>query len=184
MKFVSLVLILIVSFQWLYSQDLDNKKKQLEDLREEIEKQIEIIEEKEKEKIETEGDLESAKRQKKEMRVVEVPLEKSILNLKILKESGRIEESLSYLFNRIYMDLVTAKYSRKKGVNETIRDFAIVSVRELKLNPAIVYPFIQKIEEVIYHPFKVSDRDFYDAVQLFSPIYFELTGGFNFNLSF
>lgn len=123
------------------------------------------------------------KKQEKESRVVELPLQNRLLNLKILKDSGRIEEALSYLFNAIYMDLVNAKYNRKRTPTETIRDFAIISVRELQLNPAIIYPFIQKIEETIYARPKTSDKDFYDAISLFSPVYFELTG-YNFALNF
>jgi len=124
------------------------------------------------------------RKQEEESRVINVPLISRIKNLKILKDSGRLEESLSYLFNAIYMDLVNAKYGRTRRDNETIRDFAIVSVKELKLTPATVYPFIQKIEEVIYaKPFKITEKDFYKTCELFSPIYFQLTG-YNFILNF
>ena len=124
------------------------------------------------------------RKQEEESRVVNVPLISRIKNLKILKDTGRLEESLSYLFNAIYMDLVNAKYGRARKDNETIRDFAIVSVKELKLTPATVYPFIQKIEEVIYaKPFKITEKDFYKTCELFSPIYFQLTG-YNFVLNF
>jgi len=124
------------------------------------------------------------RKQEEESRVVNVPLISRIKNLKILKDTGRLEESLSYLFNAIYMDLVNAKYGRTRMDNETIRDFAIVSVKELKLTPATVYPFIQKIEEVIYaKPFKITEKDFYKTCELFSPIYFQLTG-YNFVLNF
>ncbi len=124
------------------------------------------------------------KKQKEESKVVKLPLESRIRNLKILKDTGRMEESLSYLFQSIYMELINAKYGRRKNINETIRDFAIISVRDLKLNPASIYPFIQKIEQVIYaRPFIIKDKDFYEAVALFSPIYYELTG-YTFVLNF
>ncbi|MFW9782106.1 MAG: hypothetical protein ACFFFB_07470, partial [Candidatus Heimdallarchaeota archaeon] len=124
------------------------------------------------------------KKQDKLSRVVNLPLESKIINLKILKESGRLEESLSYLFNAIYMDLINAKYGRSRNVNETIRDFAIISVKDLKLNPTTIYPFIQKIEEIIYaKPFQIGENDFYKTIELFSPIYFQLTG-YNFILNF
>ncbi|MFX1594385.1 MAG: hypothetical protein ACFFCL_16965, partial [Promethearchaeota archaeon] len=45
------------------------------------------------------------KKQEETSRVVNLPLESKIKNLKILKDSGRLEESISYLFNAIYMDL-------------------------------------------------------------------------------
>ncbi|MFX1552746.1 MAG: hypothetical protein ACFFBV_02370 [Promethearchaeota archaeon] len=124
------------------------------------------------------------KNQEKESRVVKLPLESKILNFKLLKDSGRLEESISYLFNAIYMDLVNAKYGRSRKENETIRDFAIISVKELKLTPAAMYPFIQKVEEIIYaKPFKITENDFYKTCDLFSPIYFQLTG-YNFQLNF
>jgi len=124
------------------------------------------------------------KKQDKLSKVVNLPLENKITNLKILKETGRIEESLSYLFNAIYMDLINAKFGRTRNINETIRDFAIISVKELSLTPARIYPFIQKVEEIIYaKPFQITDKEFYSTIDLFSPIYFELTG-YNFVLKF
>lgn len=121
---------------------------------------------------------------KRKSSLVRVPLEGKIRNLKILKDTGRLEESLSYLFNAIYMDLVGAKYGRKIKPTETIRDFAIISVKKLNLNPASIYPFITKVEEIIYgRPFKINEKDFYDSCALFSPIYFELTG-YDFILNF
>ncbi|MFX1573099.1 MAG: hypothetical protein ACFFB0_10150 [Promethearchaeota archaeon] len=124
------------------------------------------------------------KKQEKGSRVVNLPLESKLINLKILKDTGRLEESLSYLFNAIFMDLINAKYGRTRKETETIRDFAIISVKELKLTPAAIYPFIQKVEEVIYaKPFKITENDFYETCGLFSPIYFQLTG-YNFVLNF
>lgn len=124
------------------------------------------------------------KKQDKLSKVVNLPLESKIMNLKILKESDRLEESLSYLFNAIYMDLIGAKFGRIRKGNETIRDFAIISVKNLKLSPATIYPFIQKVEEIIYaKPFQITDKEFYSTMNLFSPIYFELTG-YNFELNF
>ncbi len=124
------------------------------------------------------------KKQKEESMLVKLPLEDRIRNLKILKETGRMEESLSYLFQSIYMELINGKYGRRIKENETIRDFAIISVKNLNLNPATIYPFIQKVEEIIYaRPFIINDKDFYETVELFSPIYFELTG-YNFVLNF
>ncbi len=124
------------------------------------------------------------KKQDKLSKVVNLPLEDRITNLKILKETGRLEESLSYLFNAIFMDLINAKFGRTRNNNETIRDFAIISVKELSLTPARIYPFIQKVEEIIYaKPFQITDKEFYSTIDLFSPIYFELTG-YNFVLKF
>ena len=124
------------------------------------------------------------RKQDKISRIVNLPLESRLVNLKILKDSGRLEESISYLFNGIYMELIKAKFGRMRADNETIRDFAIVSVKDLKLNPTSIYPFIQKIEEIIYaKPYQISDKHFYNTIELFSPVYFQLTG-YNFELNF
>lgn len=124
------------------------------------------------------------RRQRERSKFAKVPLGNKIVNLNILKETNRLEESLSYLFNAIFSELVKAKYGRMRKENETIRDFAILMVKEFQLQPTSIYPFIQKIEEVIYaEPFKVTEEHFYKACDLFAPIYFELTGGQNFVLN-
>ena len=124
------------------------------------------------------------KKQKEDAQVVSIPLEDKIRNLKILKDTGRLEESLSYLFNAIFMELISARFGREKKEFETIRDFAIVSVKELGLKATVVYPFMTKVESIIYNqPFKISDKDFYSTCDIFSPVYFELTGH-NFILNF
>lgn len=82
------------------------------------------------------------------------------------------------------MDLIGAKFGRTRKNNETIRDFAIISVKNLNLSPATIYPFIQKVEEIIYaKPFQITDKEFYRTIKLFSPVYYELTG-YNFELNF
>ncbi|TXT53519.1 MAG: hypothetical protein BAJALOKI2v1_930001 [Promethearchaeota archaeon] len=117
------------------------------------------------------------RRQRQRSQFAKVPLGGKIINLNILKETNRLEESLSYLFNAIFAELVKAKYGRVRADNETIRDFAIIMVKEFNLQPASIYPFIQKIEEVIYaEPFKITEDHFYSALELFEPIYFQLAG--------
>ncbi len=124
------------------------------------------------------------RKQEKESHVVNIQLESKLINLKILKDSGRLEESLSYLFNAVFMDLIHARFNRTRKENETIRDFAIISVKELKLTHSAIYPFIQTVEKIIYgKPFLITEKDFYSTCELFSPIYFQLTGH-NFDLNF
>ncbi|MFX1587517.1 MAG: hypothetical protein ACFFC1_05120, partial [Promethearchaeota archaeon] len=60
----------------------------------------------------------------------------------------------------------------------------IVSVKQLNLKPSNVYPFIQKVEEIIYaKPYQITEKEFYSAIELFSPVYYELTG-YHFILNF
>ncbi|TXT64398.1 MAG: hypothetical protein BAJALOKI1v1_570004 [Promethearchaeota archaeon] len=118
-------------------------------------------------------------------KVVVVILKEKMAHLKMLKESGKLREAIVYLFTDIYMELVEGKYGRKKDPTETIRDFGIISVKEFGLEPTKIYPFIQFIEATIYsRPLPLSENDFYASVDLFSPIYFSLTGGRNFVLNF
>jgi len=64
-------IIILVFFSFFFlsvtGQDLDNKKQQLEDIKEEIQKQNEVIEEKEKEKNKNIGNLKDAERKKSEI---------------------------------------------------------------------------------------------------------------------
>ena len=124
------------------------------------------------------------RKQKAESLVVKLPLEDRIKNLKILKDTERLEEAISYLFQSIYLELINAKYGRRMKESETIRDIAIISVREFNLKPAHVYPFIQNIEKIIYDkPFLIEEKDFYALVELFSPLYYSFTG-YHFVLNF
>jgi hypothetical protein len=117
-------------------------------------------------------------------RVVNVPLESKIINLKILKDTNRIEESVSYLFNAIFMELIEAKYGRTRKETETIKDFSIIAVNKFNLDPRILYPFTEKIEEIIYaRPNHATEEDFYNACEVFSPVYRILTG-YQFILNF
>ncbi len=116
--------------------------------------------------------------------VVNIPLAPKIKNFKILKDSGRMEESITYLFKAIYMELIKGKFGRVMREMETIRDFAIICVKDFKLNPMTIYPFIQNIEKVIYdRPFMVTEEEFNRICDLFRPIYLELTG-YDFILNF
>ncbi|MHA1689428.1 MAG: hypothetical protein ACTSUN_08860 [Promethearchaeota archaeon] len=115
---------------------------------------------------------------------INIPLAPKIRNFKILKDSGRMEESITYLFKAIYMELINGKFGRGIKETETIRDFAIICVKEFKLNPATIYPFIQNIEKVIYdRPFMITEEYFNKICDLFRPVYFELTG-YDFILNF
>lgn len=115
---------------------------------------------------------------------VNIPLAPKIRNFKILKDTGRIEEAITYLFKAIYMELINGKYGRVIQDTETIRDFAIVCVKSFMLNPTSIYPFIQNIEKVIYgKPLEVPEEAFHKICDLFSPVYFDLTG-YDFILNF
>ncbi|MHA1845240.1 MAG: hypothetical protein ACTSWE_13350, partial [Promethearchaeota archaeon] len=115
---------------------------------------------------------------------INIPLAPKIRNFKILKDSGRMEESITYLFKAIYMELINGKFGRGIKETETIRDFAIICVKEFKLNPTTIYPFIQNIEKVIYdRPFMITEEYFNKICDLFRPVYFELTG-YDFILNF
>jgi len=84
----------------LSAQDLSNKKKQLEELQEAIKRQNEIIEEKEKEKTDTIGNLE-IKRQKKQ----EIDSKIQILSDSEKTVQLKLNETISHI-DRIELDLL------------------------------------------------------------------------------
>ena len=64
-------------------------------------------------------------------------------NVKLLYNTGRIKEGIAYLYT-IYTDLALQKYGVRKTFSQTIRDFAIIMVKQYGQDPANIYPFIQQ----------------------------------------
>jgi len=101
MKYLNCILVFVISISILNAQDLGDKKKQLEDLKEEIEKQEEVIKEKDAEKQETIGDLNKAKKKKSEIESEIKQLQSSELKAKqkLNETIHRIDETRSNITN-------------------------------------------------------------------------------------
>lgn len=117
-----------------------------------------------------------SKRQVAEGPIVKVPLENRLRNLTILKKTGRIEEAIVYLFY-IFLDLTKAKYGVGKEPHDTINDYAIKCVKDMGQEPMIIYPFIKKIEKILYGTIgSITESNYDNVVVDFSTIFYSLTG--------
>jgi len=102
-------------------------------------------------------------------------INRKLKSVKILISTGRIKEAIAYLY-LIYTTLAGKKFGVTKTVSQTIRDFAITMVKQYKQNPQYIYPFIQRIEQVVYGGYPATDVFFQDLLEHFSRLYKELTG--------
>ncbi len=117
-----------------------------------------------------------SKRQAAEPSIIQIPLQNKLKNITILKNTERREESVVYLFY-IFLQLSEAKYGIVKQPNETVNDYAIKCVRDMGLNPLKIYPFIKKIEQILYGSRgKISEQDFEEIFSQFISIFYDLTG--------
>lgn len=96
-------------------------------------------------------------------------------NVKLLYNTGRIKEGIAYLYT-IYTDLALQKYGVRKTFSQTIRDFAIIMVKQYGQDPANIYPFIQQIEKAIYGGYPSTPEYFLKIVEAFGKIYREMSG--------
>ncbi|MFC1887334.1 murein hydrolase activator EnvC family protein [Candidatus Cloacimonadota bacterium] len=128
MKRLHFLLIILLIASNLISQDLDNKKKQLDDLKQEIEKQNEIIEEKEKEKAKTIGTLESAKKKKKDVenKIKKLDNSEKVAKQKLNETISRIDKAksnlleLNILCEKEFTDLFYIHYNEENAVENQI----------------------------------------------------------------
>jgi len=117
-----------------------------------------------------------AKRKKKKPEP-ELDIKQRLDNVKVLVESNRAKEAIAYIY-LVYDDLINIKFKKPRLAHQTIREFAIKCVNELekKLKPESVYPFIKKIEDIIYGGIEPTNKELNFTIDLFSNIYNEITG--------
>ncbi|TXT65866.1 MAG: hypothetical protein BAJALOKI3v1_60005 [Promethearchaeota archaeon] len=110
-----------------------------------------------------------------------IDVERKKENLKILMKTGRSKEAIAYIY-LIYNDLIKNKYDKPRLAYQTIREYAITCVNELDQKPETIYPFIKKIEDIIYGGLEPTKKEFEFTMNMFSNLYNEITGK-NFNFS-
>jgi len=121
-------------------------------------------------------------KKRKKKAIEEFDIKKRFDNIKILVKSGRPKEAIAYIY-LVYNALVDHKYKKKRLPHQTIREYAIICVNELKQNPESVYKFVRKIEDIIYGGIDPTIKEIEIAIGLFSTIYSEITNStFQFNL--
>ncbi len=115
-----------------------------------------------------------ARRKKKETEET-LNVASKLKNVKLLYNTDRIKEGIAYLYT-IYTDLALQKYGVRKTFSQTIRDFAIIMVKQYGQDPANIYPFIQQIEKAIYGGYPSTQEYFLKIVEAFGKIYREMSG--------
>jgi hypothetical protein len=123
-------------------------------------------------------------KKKKKQPEPEINIKQRFDNVKILVDTNRPKEAIAYIY-LVYDDLINIKFKKPRLVHQTIREYAISCVNELerKLKPESVYPFIKKIEDIIYGGVEPTTKELNFTIDLFSNIYNEITGkSFSFKL--
>lgn len=123
-------------------------------------------------------------KKKKKQPEPEINIKQKFDNVKILVESNRPKEAIAYIY-LVYDDLINIKFKKPRLTHQTIREYAIACVNELekKLKPESIYPFIKKIEDIIYGGIEPTTKELNFTIDLFTNIYSEITGkSFSFKL--
>ena len=117
------------------------------------------------------------KRKKKQKKVPVLNVKERLQNVKVLVETNRSKEAIAYIY-LVYDDLINIKFNKPRLVHQTIREYAIACVNELEKNlkPELVYPFIKKIEDIIYGGIEPTNKELNFAIDLFSNLYTNITG--------
>ncbi|MFW9987747.1 MAG: hypothetical protein ACFFC3_03755 [Candidatus Odinarchaeota archaeon] len=118
-----------------------------------------------------------AKKKKKKQAEPEINIGQRFENVKILVDTNRPKEAIAYIY-LVYDDIINIKFKKPRLAHQTIREYAIACVNELekRLKPESIYPFIKKIEDIIYGGVEPTNKELNFTIDLFSNIYNEITG--------
>lgn len=105
----------------------------------------------------------------------EVDIKQKFENVKVLVDTNRAKEAIAYIY-LIYNDIIRLKYKKPRLAYQTIREYAIICVNELGHKPESIYPFIKKIEDIIYGGVEPTGTELNFTIELFSNLYNEVTG--------
>ena len=115
------------------------------------------------------------KKKSKKGQETEIDVNQKLENVKVLVSSNRAKEAIAYIY-LIYNDVITNKFKKPRLAYQTIREYAITCVNELGQKPESIYPFIKKIEDIIYGGIEPTGKELNFTVQLFSNLYNDITG--------
>ena len=116
-------------------------------------------------------------KKKKKAQEPEIDIKQKFENVKVLVDTNRPKEAIAYIY-LVYDDLINTKFKKPRLIHQTIREYAIKCVNELeqKLKPESVYPFIKKIEDIIYGGVEPTTKELNFTIDVFSNLYNEITG--------
>jgi len=118
-----------------------------------------------------------AKKKKGKAKVVHEPVnvKSRFNNVKVLIQTERTKEAIAYIY-LTYNDIVREKFGKPRMAHQTIREYAITCVNELKQKPENVYSFVKAIEDIIYGGLEPTQKEINNTASLFSTLYNEITG--------
>lgn len=96
-------------------------------------------------------------------------------NIQMLVETKRIREAIAYQY-MIFVLICSAKFKVQKHPSQSIRDYAMLLVKEHGLNPGTVYPFVQEVENVIYSGRPVTTETYKRSLTVFGTVFEEIIG--------
>jgi hypothetical protein len=96
-------------------------------------------------------------------------------NIKVLVQSGRPKEAIAYIY-LVYTDLINNKFKKARLAHQTIREYGITCVNELGQKPENTYPFLKRIEDIIYGGIEPGEKEFKTTIELFSNLHKDITG--------
>ena len=96
-------------------------------------------------------------------------------NIQILLHSNRRKEAIAYIF-MLYQMMCAAKFKQPKFPSQSIRDYAMVMIKNHGQNPRNVYPFIESVESVIYGGKQPSQSMYKKSVESFAPVFKDVSG--------
>ena len=116
-------------------------------------------------------------KKKKKTQEQDIDIKQKFENVKVLVSTERPKEAIAYIY-LVYDDLINLKFKKPRLTHQTIREYAINCVNQLekKLKPESVYPFIKKIEDIIYGGIEPTIKELNFTIDLFSNLYNEITG--------
>ena len=111
-------------------------------------------------------------KKKKKAPEPEIDIKQKFENVKVLVDTNRPKEAIAYIY-LVYDDLINVKFKKPRLTHQNIREYAIKCVNELekKLKPESVYPFIKKIEDIIYGGIEPTKKELNFTIDLFSNLY-------------
>ena len=116
-----------------------------------------------------------ASKKKSKEQEPDLDIDQRFENVKVLVASQRSKEAIAYIY-LVYNELVRIKYKKPRLAYQTIREYAITCVNELGHKPETVYPFIKKIEDIIYGGVEPTNQELSFTIQLFSNVYSDIMG--------
>ena len=116
-------------------------------------------------------------KKKKKAHEPEIDITQKFENVKVWVDTNRPKEAIAYIY-LVYDDLINVTFKKPRLTHQTIREYAITCVNELEkgLKPESVYPFIKKIEDIIYGGVEPTTKELNFTIDLFSNLYNEITG--------